>query len=975
MNDAQRWSRVKEIFDATLERPPESRLSFLRECCGNDAALAAEVQSLLVAYEKTDPLFERPAIQTLPESALKSVAGARDEPSRVLRRGDRLGVYEVTGFVAAGGMGEVYRARDTTLGRDVAIKVLPDVFLNDAERCARFEREARLLAALNHPNIAIVYGVVDTAEGSRPLRGLVMELVEGETLAERLARSEKVGIGLPVREALSIARQIADALEAAHDQGIIHRDLKPGNIKVTSKGIVKVLDFGLAKMAAHTSLHVTWSTDSARAEPTEIGVLVGTLPYMSPEQARGMAVDALTDVWAFGCLLYELLTGCSPFASATASDTIARILEREPDWSALPRETPDSIGDLLRRSLTKNPEERIANMAVVRNIIAESLAAQFDGETAARSRVRLPTRFRAVWALASITAFAAGYAAYRFLPVRPTSVPRLTNPMQITAAVGLEDYPTWSPDGRTVAYESIQTGNWDIWVSQPGGDPAVNRTAESQGDDRYPSWSPDGRRIAFWSSRDGGGYFVMPAVGGPANQIAATPGTTAPYHGAAAWSVDGTELAYVHYESISTRFEASLEIVSLATRETRRLPLPGLQEARLDLRWSPNGRLMAYIDAAQPTAETTQLRVLRLSDGRSVNVTDERYKVRSPQWASDGRSMFFLSNRIGAADVWWQPVDQNGNPEGQPQQITSGLEVLHADLLSTGTKLAYSKGRWVSNVWRAPIHGDRPATWADAEQITFEEAFIEMVDVSRDGQRILFSSDRSGNQDLWSMPFGGEAIRLTSDPAPEWGPALSPDHRQVAFFSSRTGDREIWVMPAEGGPARQLTSSRGLDAGTGWSPDGSEIAFRSERLGSSDVWVMKADGSNPHVLAPDPAGDYSPDFSPDGRWLAFWSNRGGAHQIWRVPWAGGAPEPLTPGFGPPTWSRDGTEVFFFRTAESLPDVWAVSISTRQARRLTKLLGRRGTLGTMGIATDGSYVYFAWRDDIGDIWVSDIIPGK
>ena len=971
MNDAERWRRVKEVFDAVLERPPESRLSFAHELCGRDAALEAEVASLLIAHQNTGSLFAYPAIRAFSDSAVIAVDNALDNPDRVLRPGDRLGPYEVTGFLAAGGMGEVYRARDTTLGRDVAIKVLSDLFLDDAERRCRFEREARLLATLNHPNIASIYGFVDSGEADRPLRGLVMELVEGETLAGRLAHGDKPGI--PVREALSITRQVADALEAAHEQGIIHRDLKPGNVKVTSKGIVKVLDFGLAKAAVRPRSHETPIPDPLQSKPTELGVMVGTLPYMSPEQARGAAVDARSDIWALGCLLFELFTGRSPFEGETPSDTIARILERQPDWSVLPRETPDGIRDLLRRSLAKDPNQRIARMADVRTRIAECEAKNFDAAlTWRRIQATVP---RIAWAAATITVFGAGYGIYRLWPERSAPVPRLANPMQITAAVGLEDYPTWSPDGRTLAYESIQMGNWDIWVSQPGGDTAVNRTADFPGDDRYPSWSPDGRWIALWSSRDGGGYFVMPAVGGRASKIGSTPGTTAPYHGAAAWSADGTELAYVNYEPIGNTFKAFLEIVSIVSRETRRLALPGLQETRLDLSWSRDGRFMAYVDAAQPTAETTQLRILRLADGGIVDMTDARFKVRSPQWATDGRSIYFVSNRIGAADLWWQPIEQDGSPRGQPQQVTSGLEMLHATLLPTGTKLAYSKGRWVSNVWRVPIYADRPATWADAEQVTFEEAFIEMMDVSRDGQRILFSSDQSGNQDLWSMPLGGEATRLTSDSAPEWGPALSPDQHQIAFFSSRTGDREIWVMPAEGGPARQLTSSKGLDAGTGWSPDGREIAFRSERLGSSDVWVMKSDGSDPQVLAQDPAGDYSPDFSPDGRFLAFWSNRGGTHQIWRVARGGGPPEPLAPGFGPPTWSRDGMQVFFFRTTQSLPDVWAVSVDTRQARPLTRLVGRRGVLGTMATATDGAYLYFTWRDDVGDIWVSDITAGN
>ena len=280
----------------------------------------------------------------------------------------------------------------------------------------------------------------------------------------------------------------------------------------------------------------------------------------------------------------------------------------------------------------------------------------------------------------------------------------------------------------------------------------------------------------------------------------------------------------------------------------------------------------------------------------------------------------------------------------------------------------------MSNIWRVPIRFDYPATWADAEQITFEQAFIEMVDVSPDGSRIFYSSDRSGNQDLWSMPVGGEATRLTSDPTPEWAPALSPNQREVGFYSNRTGDREIWIMPAEGGTARQLTHSKGLDAGFGWSPDGREIAFRSERLGSSDVWVMNADGSNPRVLAPSPAADYSPDFSPDGRWLAFGSTRGGTPQIWLVRRDGGEPQLLTTGIGLPTWSRDGAHVFFVRATAGSRNLWSASVETRQARPLTNLSGRRGTLGVMGTASDGKFIYFTWRDDVGDIWVTDIDPG-
>lgn len=575
---------------------------------------------------------------------------------------------------------------------------------------------------------------------------------------------------------------------------------------------------------------------------------------------------------------------------------------------------------------------------------------------------------------AALVLLVAGVFWYWLLEREP-SVPRLANPTQVTTAIGLEDYPAWSADGRTLTFESKQAGSWDIWISQTGGGQSVNRTADHDGADRYPNWSPDGAQIAFWSDRDGGGYFVMPALGGAPAKLASTPGTSAAYHSAPEWAADGTELAYINYERTESAFEASLEIISPVTRETRRVQLPGTQEARLDLSWSRDGRHFAYVDAAQQPAETTQLFVLRLSDGASVPVTDARANVRSPRWSPDGRALFFVANRVGASDLWRQRMDSESQPVGPPQQVTAGLEILHAGFSSDGARVAYSRGRWVSNVWRVPILEDGPATWANAEQITFEEAFIEFVDVSRDGRELVFSSDRAGNQDLWRMPVGGdEAIRLTTDPAPEWCPRLSPDGREITFYSYRSGDREIWVMPAEGGPARRLTTSEGLDALPEWSPDGRELSFRSERRGSSDVWVMSStDGGDLRLLTPDAAADYGGTWSPDGEWIAYSSNRAGPTQIWRVPVAGGEPEQLTQGPGTaPRWSRDGTQIFFVGADERAGNLWSVSLNDGYERPLTNLAGRRGTPGSQPPATDGTYLYFTWRDDVGDIWVMDVV---
>lgn len=530
----------------------------------------------------------------------------------------------------------------------------------------------------------------------------------------------------------------------------------------------------------------------------------------------------------------------------------------------------------------------------------------------------------------------------------------------------------WSPDNRTVAYESNESGNWDIWVAQVGGARAVNRTADHTGVDRYASWSPDGRQIAFWSDRDGGGYYVMPALGGPAVKLIATPGTGQSYHSAPEWSADGTRLAATAYTITGSRFEQFVEVVSVVTRESRTIPLPGTEESRHDLSWSADGRYLAYVEAGRHESEIAHLRVLRLSDGASFVIVNAPANVRRPRWSRDGRHLFYVCNCVGPTDLWRQRL-ANGQAVGSPERVTSGLEIRDFAFSPDGSRLVYSKGRWVSNFWRVPVLDDRPATWADAEQVTFDQAYVEFLDVSPDGHRVAYSSDRTGNQDIWVMPIGGEPVQLTMDPAPDWGPGWSPDGRRIAFYSYRTGDREIFMMPATGGPATQLTRSPGLDAGAHWSPDGREIAFRSERTGDSEVWVISADARESRQLTKHPASDGLPTWSPDGLWIAFSSNRGGRNQIWRAPASGGEAELLTRGEGIGVrWSADGTFLYFTGDGERAGNVWRFSFKDRTERPVTNLVGRRGTLGIMQPALDGKFLYFPWRDDLGDIWVMDVV---
>jgi Tol biopolymer transport system component len=442
------------------------------------------------------------------------------------------------------------------------------------------------------------------------------------------------------------------------------------------------------------------------------------------------------------------------------------------------------------------------------------------------------------------------------------------------------------------------------------------------------------------------------------------------YYSPPQWSADASELAYMMYEAHGTRLESFVEIMAVATRRTRRIRLPGTTETRFDLAWSRDGRHLAYVDAGS-TSETGQLRVLRLADGRSAPLTDTRANVRGPSFSADGRYVFYGANLVGAADVWRQRISDRGEPIGDPERVTTAVEVRHAAFSPDGGRMAVSKGRWVANVWKMPVLADRTATWADAEQITFEHAFIEFLDVSRDGRRFLFSSDRAGNQDIWTMAAGGEMTRLTADPAPEWAPRWSPDEREIAFYASRSGDREIWVMPAGGGPGKQLTSARGLDATPSWSPDGRTLVFRSERTGNSEIWTVSRDGASERQVTHDPSAEYGPAFSPDGRSLAFSSNRGGALELWWQPVDGGTARRLSrsPTVSP-VWSSDG-RALYFASAQDPPRVWGLSLDDRRERVVADLRGRRGSLSFQAPATDGANLYFSWRADVGDIWVMDV----
>jgi Tol biopolymer transport system component/tRNA A-37 threonylcarbamoyl transferase component Bud32 len=879
--------------------------------------------------------------------------------------GQTLGHYRILARIGSGGMGEVYLAEDATLGRRVALKVLPRE-LNSDERRGRLEREARALAALNHPNIVTIYSV--ESEAGAPF--ITMELLDGATLAD-LVPAE----GLALDRFFAIAVPIADAVAAAHQHGIVHRDLKPGNVMVTTDGRVKVLDFGLAKTTA--SGLESAARDDPTAPMTDKGVIVGTWRYMSPEQARGLPVDARSDIFALGVVFYEMLTGRRPFTGDTPTELLSSIIKDTPQSvSAIRSGLPRELARLVRRCLAKDPARRVQSALDIRNELDDLKREMDSGELVAEPRIAAasvstrtaPWRIGVALALAAV---AVGLGGWRWLTTREAPVMHLRNPRQVTFTSSVETDPTWSPDGGRIAFVSDRSGNQDIWVTAAAGGPAVNLTADDPAPNYEPAWSPDGNQIAFLSEGESGGVYVMPAIGGRPIRLSARGSAevvTNPQ-----WSADGRELAHMRREEQSN----FIEVVSLSTRESRRLPVPGEPGNRWDLSWSPDGRFFAYVRAPNPQEELNRLWVLHAANGEAFPISDGTTGEWSPIWSADGSVLYFLSNRGGSVDLWQQRIAASGLPDGDARAVTVGIGMRQVALTRDGRKLAYSKGRPVANVWRVPILADREAGWGDAEQITFDEAFVRTLELHPDGRQLIIASDRGGSEDLWVAPLAGTDMRqLTAVRGSDGGPQVSPDGRQIAFYSLRSGSSDIWVMPLEGGPAVQLTRDPGFESFPSWSPDGRRVAFYGLRDGSVNAFVVQSTGGDVRPLTTGAVSKYFPQWLDPQSFLFASDGPDRNKHLFRVTEGRAAPEQVTrnPAYYFRT-SPDATRIYFSGDARGSNDLWMLTLSDGRERRLAQFSRDHGEIGELALAASNTHLYFTMRKDVGDIWVMDVAPDR
>lgn len=816
-----------------------------------------------------------------------------------------VGRYRLLSRLGGGGMGEVFLAQDTLLQRNVAFKILPPQTAADPDRMRRFEQEARAAAALNHPNIAHIYEAGEIGG----VRFLAMEYVEGRTVAEQVLDGP-----LDPTTLVELATQAADAIAEAHAKGITHRDLKPANLMVTARGQVKVLDFGLAKIAGPRGQKAIAAGPNAPtrtvATPiTESGMVVGTVQYMSPEQALGRRVDHRSDIFSLGAVIYEMATGQPAFPGDTAAAVFDAILNRAPRrMRDVNPQMPAELERVIVKALEKDPDLRYQTAADLR---ADLKRMQRDSGSVAAACRPWHRRHRWMWAAIAVALVVAAIGIARR---RTSEPPPALVAVPLTSYPGNESQASFSPDGNQVAFawNGETETDWDIYVKVVGAGTPL-RLTHNPATDYSPAWSPDGRHIAFLrESENGSAFFVIPALGGLEQKVAVAfgdrIGLNTPF---VAWMPDGASLVVANKEPSGGPMR--LYQVSLADGRSRRLadPPPGwLGDSSPVI--SPDGRQLAFIRTASLAVQDIYL--MAFADRRPRRLTFDGRRIFGLSWSPLSGKLIFSSARGGTSRLW-----QVAPAGGQPEPLAGGIgeSATFVAISRQGTRLAYTRSVIDTNIWRYPI----PGKAAPSEQ----------------------------------------PVRLLSSTRHEQGPKYSPDGQRIAFSSNRSGTQEIWVSDRDGVNANRLTSFGGPVTGSpAWSPDGRSLAFDSRPEGNPDIYVVSAEGGLPRRLTREPAQDVLPRWSRDGGWIYFASNRTGRFEVWKVPAGGGEAVQVTGSGGfYAVESEDGKHVYYAKSPTE-HGLWRVPVGGGGEEPVLPSF-RRGFWGYWALASSG--IYFLHREEI------------
>jgi len=895
----ERWERVKVLYEAARTRSPQERSAFLIRECAADTDLQLEVESLLDQPVGT---------QDFVKFVGAPVAIASPDVNALLV-GRRLGTFEVRSLLGRGGMGEVYRAHDTKLGRDVAIKVLPQAFTADASRVASLEREARVVASLNHPNIAAIHGL----EESGGIRGLVLELVEGQTLAQKLnGAAGSSSPGLRLKESLTIARQIADALEAAHDKGITHRDLKPGNVKLTPDGVVKLLDFGIAKVVSGESPGRDFTQAQTVTDNTRAGLIAGTAAYMSPEQARGKSVDKRTDVWAFGCVLYEMLTGKMAFEGDTVSDTIAAILERDPDWSTLPPDTPRAVRRLVQRCLEKDPKQRLHDIGDARleiEQIIQSPTDDVDADVALHQSKAWRRRSQLAAAAATVLALSTAVLVWFALTRGGTAggdarVSRFTVdfPKDTVTAPTLDTAVAFSPDGSQLALTpwpgSPVVRRLDGLDSRPieEGKPGVFRNS--------PVFSPDGTFLSWieWNGIVGANrpLFKASLAGGTPVKI-----TEYDHFHTGDWSADGWIYWTNTYPGGIVRVRDSGGPIEPVTE----LDVKNGERSHRFARLLPGGGALIY---------TVAFAGIGTYDDARIDLFDLKTRQRKTLITGGSAAVYSPSGHIvyaRAGKLFAVPFDL-----GRREVTGAPMQVLDNVMMSQNTGAAHfavSRRGDLAYVPGGVEGGNRTLVWVDrsgkTENVPLDPASYLYPRLAPDGKTMAVEIE-GPNHDFYFYDFARTVLSKVTSDGMSHNPVWSPDGKRLAFRSWLAGGMTMWWMNADrSGTPERLDPKGARQNPVSFSPDGKFITFDQKDADTNDdAWIMPVSGGESRPIARSKAGEGSAKFSPDGRWIAYSSTESGKPEIYVQPFPGLGPKIQISNAGgtDPVWRRMGGELYY-----------------------------------------------------------------
>jgi eukaryotic-like serine/threonine-protein kinase len=889
-----------------------------------------------------------------------------------LAPGTRLGPYEILGPIGKGGMGEVYKAWDTRLNRDVAIKILPQAFATESAR-ERFQREARAASALNHPNICTVYDIGESDGQSF----IAMEYLEGQTLSQIIG-----GKPLTTSQITDLAMQVTDALNAAHAKRVVHRDIKPANIFVTSSGQVKVMDFGVAKHVQEPNAEARNSASDTEAMPEQIlttpGSAVGTVAYMSPEQALGLEVDARTDLFSFGVVLYEMSTGVLPFHGGTTAALFDAILHTAPVPPArLNPHMPPELERIITKAVEKDRKLRYQTASDLRADLAR-LQRDTDSSgapvTPAAAPVTATRRGVPAYLLAGLLVVVA-VLLYLLLRPRQAAKPAqsaLTNVTftQLTDLPGEETYPSLSPDGRSFVYASRASGNWAIYLQRVGGKNPVNLTKNSSADDTQPAFSPDGDQIVFRSERDGGGIFVMGATGESVRRL-----SDFGYH--PAWSPDGKEIVVGTEgpEDPTGRFtESQLWGVSVESGKKRQITKPDVVPDAVQPNWSPHGDRIAYWALRGGRRDIWTV----AADGtQPVAVTDDPPLDWNPVWSPDGNYLYFSSNRGGSMNLWRVRMqEKSGQVLGPPEAITtpspfSGPLSISRD----GKRIAYVQQTSTANIEKISFDPVKEVLAGAPQWVTQGSRRIGGCDPSPDGEWLAFDTMGSKQEDIFVIKADGSELRqLTNDAYRDRVPRWSPDGKRIAFMSDRSGAYQIWMINADGSGLQQITyESRGDALYPVWSGDGTRLAYSITGVGAFLIDAGKPWKEQAPKPAPQP-GETGGEFyvvwswSPNGQKLAgHLIGAGGPSGVAVYSLESQKFERLINSGAYPVWLNDGRRLLF----QNRDKLYLADSHTRKAREIFSAAPHSITASGASLSANNRMIYFSVAIKEADIWLADL----